>query len=108
MSCNNLTVNVVAEGLMILPAGEKHGHVESATPSTIVYGNTGSYGPDARVSIYQGSERVSLIEVQQNFCFLEAGNVTAKTLSGKAARMKTVEGSYAEGRGGQVIIEGVG
>ena len=107
MSCNNLNVSVVASGLTIVPAGEVHGHVETATPSTIVYGNSGYYGPDARVAIFKGNERVSLIEVQQNYCFMSAGNITVKNLAGAAAKFKTVGGSEAEGRGGQVIIEGV-
>ena len=102
MSCNILTVKATG-GLFLYPAGEKHGHIESSSPSTVVYGNTGYYGPDAKLSIYKGDENIAGIEVQQNYCMVEAGDITVTTLFGNV-NVKKIPGSYSGGKGGEVIV----
>ena len=107
MSCNDLTVSTTLPGVSIAPAGEIHGHVESAVPNAITYGNTGAYGPDAKVYVYENSKVVAILEVQQNYCFLEAGSVNCKVEAG-TCKVDTTEGAYSGGIGGQIRILSVG
>lgn len=102
MSCNNLTVSVNRPNTTIFSGGCDHGHVESATPTMIVMSNTGYYGPDGRIVIQENGTTTAIYEVQQNYCFLEAGSVTVTKLSGKDYHFVTTEGSYSTGDGGQV------
>jgi hypothetical protein len=106
MSCNNLIVSTGVPNTTIAPAGEIHGHVESALPTQIVYGNTGAYGPDARMYVYSGSTLVGILTVQQNFCFLEAGTITWSATSGNI-QCDVTEGSFASGTGGKINIVSV-
>ena len=107
MSVNNLTVTSVAPGITMIAGSQIHGHVASATPQTIVYSNTGYYGPDGRIVLYRNGKQVSLIEVQQNYGLLKAGHVTAKVVSGESVNFKITEGSFNDGVGGTVLIESV-
>lgn len=107
MSCNNLTVSTSIPGVTISPAGEIHGHIDAALPTQIVYGNTGSYGPDAQLRVYKGSDLVAVLHVQQNYCVMSAGKVNANVVAGKCA-VTTNEGSFGNGTGGTVTIVSAG
>lgn len=107
MSCNDLTVSTTIPGVTISPAGEKHGHIENALPTQITYGNTGAYGPDAKIYVYKDLVIAAVLEVQQDYCFLEAGKITVTLDSGKCT-WDITEGAYAGGIGGQVRIITVG
>jgi hypothetical protein len=61
------------------------------------------YGPDCTITLTVGGS-ISKIEVQQDYCFFEAGNVTATVLSGYAQISKEAAGSYSQSLPGQIWL----
>ncbi len=54
-----------------------------------------SYGPDCTITVQGSGTNVATLQVQQNFCSLKAGQVTASVTSGSAALIGTASGSYS-------------
>jgi hypothetical protein len=106
--CNNLTVNVSAPGWTVdgnIQITCNHGNVVSQTSNAVVLSNSGYYGPDCRIGFTNGSSP-SVIEFQQNYCFLSAGNISVSPLAGPAPQYTKQEGSYSSGTGGVVNVTG--
>lgn len=86
----------------------KHGYLQSITPSnsnasTIVLTQSLSYGPDCTITFTVGS-CTAQIQVQQNYCALEAGSLTASVISGTASITSTQPGSYEGNEPGVVDV----
>ena len=68
------------------------------------------YGPDCLISV--GSDGrdwqqfTSKTGVHQNYCFLEAGEITVTHKSGPKPIYTIIRGSYSDKRGGQVKVTG--
>jgi hypothetical protein len=88
--------------------GCDRGYLGNISPSQdntnlVVLGQSLSYGPDCTVAIRVGGS-ISVIRSQQNYCFMEAGNVLAHVVSGRAVIDRTEPGSYARSQPGKVWV----
>lgn len=107
--CNNLTVelnsnewNVDSNNISCT-----HGHVEYSADKLVVMTNTGYYGPDCRIGFLNPTkEKQAVVEFQQNYCGMEAGDITVKSISGPKPDAEINEGSFSGGKGGKVTISG--
>ena len=106
--CNNLTIKVTSSGWTIDDIDCTHGHVESSTDKVVVLSSTGGmHGPDCRIGFKNPTkDQYAIVEFQQNYCFLEAGDITVKSINGPKPDKIITGGSYADGKGGKVIISG--
>ncbi len=107
-ACNNLIINLKVPDWRIVSDKSdecRHGHIENISPdgSTALLSNTGSYGPDCRLQM-SSSAATSLVEFQQNFCFLAAGNITVTPISGANPDYTKKKGAYSGGKAGTVVI----
>jgi hypothetical protein len=62
-------------------------------PSVLLFQQSG-FGPDCTITVSKGSA-TAVLSVQQNFCGLAAGNITATVTSGSATMNGTSTGSFA-------------
>lgn len=81
-----------------------HGTNEGTSPDegtalTTKLKQSATYGPDCTITFSTGAA----IRVQQNYCGLAAGKVTAKVVTGDVKITKTQNGSYND-RPGQVWV----
>jgi hypothetical protein len=85
----------------------EHGYFTSAKPSSsnvnvVTVEQSTVYGPDCNIT-FNAKQRIYVIRVQQNFCFLSAGKITASVVSGPAVITRTAEGSVS-GTPGRVWV----
>ena len=97
-SCNNLIINLKVPGWRIVSDTSNechHGHIQNISPdgSTALLSNTGYYGPDCRLQM-SSATGTSLVEFQQNFCGLAAGNITVTPISGARPRLHQNQGVF--------------
>ena len=107
-SCNNLIINLKVPGWRIVSDPSDtchHGHIENISPdgSTALLSNTGYYGPDCRLQM-SSSTGSSLVDFQQNYCLLAAGDITVTPISGANPDYTVRKGAYAGGKAGTVNI----
>ncbi len=107
-SCNNLIINLKVPGWRIVSDTSNechHGHIQNISPdgSTALLSNTGYYGPDCRLQM-SSATGTSLVEFQQNFCGLAAGNITVTPISGARPDYTKTKGSFSGGKAGKVDI----
>jgi hypothetical protein len=69
------------------------GEISPDQPAVVTVYQSGSYGPDCIITL-SGDKETAVVSVQQNFCGLAAGEVTAKVVSGNARHVRTVKGAY--------------
>lgn len=92
-SASQVTVNCRhAYSTKYLPATKA---IDAGKPAIITLEQSLPYGPDCTLSVTGGGDS-AVLTVQQNFCTLEAGTITASVTSGNATRTGSVEGSYAD------------
>ena len=112
MSANTLTIKITDDakekGWVFSNPGKIttiHGEVSSADQHKVVLKSTGAYGPDAVIQMNcEKSDAGSIMELQQNYCFMKAGQIHVTHKDGKFPNYKIKMGSYADGRGGEVTI----
>ena len=106
--CNNLTVVLNSNEWTVDTNNTcAHGHIEYSTDTLVIMTNTGYYGPDCRIGFSNVTkEKHAIVEFQQNYCCMEAGDITVKSISGPKPNVEIEEGSYSGGKGGKVIISG--
>ncbi|MCF1431527.1 MAG: hypothetical protein LPH20_11850 [Shewanella sp.] len=73
-----------------------------------VFGQTTfGYGPDIDIEFTdKNSGKTAKINIQQNYCFLEAGDINVKSIKGKFEDSVT-EGSYADTKPGVISISSI-
>lgn len=86
----------------------KHGSFKRAAPTmsdvqTVSMSQSSSYGPDCKAT-FNANNETYVIHVQQNYCYWEAGTITASVISGNAAISGTQEGSFSRGIPGSVSV----
>lgn len=75
----------------------------STLPAVLQLGQSAAWGPDCTVTVSQGSQ-TAILQVQQNYCALGAGQITASVTSGPATLQGSVIGSYPLGLPGTVFF----
>ena len=75
----------------------------SQSNTNLVVLEQSSWGPDCAVAIRVGGS-MSVIRSQQNYCALEAGNVLAHVVSGRAVIDRTEPGSFIRGEPGKIWV----
>jgi hypothetical protein len=111
--CNTLCVAVNPDiGWMLntdITTSCLHGDpLVAVTPTlAILAPDEGFYGPDCRLGFVNPTTgTLSIMEFQQDYCFLEAGQITVSHIQGPALQYTVIPGN-ANGRiGGAVIITG--
>ena len=85
----------------------KHGYFMGKTPLSDINfvraQQSNVYGPDCTFT-FNANEKTYRIRAQQNYCFLEAGDVTARVVSGDAQITGTENGSVSNDRPGRVKV----
>jgi hypothetical protein len=86
----------------------KHGHFKRATPTAsdvhmVSMSQSSSYGPDCSAT-FNANNQTYVVRVQQNYCYWEAGTITASVTSGNAVISGTQEGSFSSGTPGSVSV----
>lgn len=112
--CTNLMVFVLSSSSQ----GSRIQKVECSSGYTIEYNPQQSFsatapalltfsqdlsGPNCTITVAQGGV-TAVLQVQQNECVAEAGDITASVTSGPAVLQGTVGGSYADGIPGTVFF----
>jgi hypothetical protein len=95
--CNELDINLTASGWEIAPSDETctHGFVASSSAAQVVLKISGFYGPDCRLGFTNSSTgALSIVEFQQDYCGLEAGDITVTSIEGPVPQYTVTEGSY--------------
>lgn len=77
--------------LFLLPAS---GNIAPGKPAVLFFKQSAIHGPDCTIRLKRGKSKTAVLSVQQNFCGLEAGTVTASVTSGQATFNAKAEGSY--------------
>jgi hypothetical protein len=62
------------------------------------------YGPDCTVTISSNDGTKCVIQAQQNYCFMEAGGITVRSLDGHRITYHSDEGSFRERLQGSVMV----
>ena len=79
--------------------------LEAVTPTLAILTPEGFYGPDCRLGfINQSTGAQALVDFQQNYCLLKAGEITVTPIDGPAPQYTVNEGSYIQANGGTVTI----
>jgi hypothetical protein len=107
--CNNLTVTVNSDGWNVDTNSTScaHGHIEYSGDKLVIMTNTGYYGPDCRIGFLNPTKgQQSIVEFQQDYCCMEAGDITVTLKSGQKPNTVITEGSFKDGKGGKVTING--
>lgn len=113
-SCDHLRVyptNATGNVISIPAKGVAcaHGYGGSASPSmsNVKYVNvrqSNSYGPDCNIT-FNANNQIYVVRVQQNYCSLKAGSITASVVSGNATITKKQTGSQWHGRPGKLYVK---
>jgi len=84
----------------------KHGKVVSEKANKVVIGSVsgGLYGPDCRVRFMGPNDGYSVVNFQQNYCVLEAGDITVKRILGAKPQYTADPGSFKPAEPGKVSI----
>ncbi|MCF1429059.1 MAG: hypothetical protein LPD71_05455 [Shewanella sp.] len=101
--CNGLEVNVygqildnyTAVGPPVMTHGSYDGcHMQGGVCDKYTFNQGAVWGPDATLTFKNKTTgKLVKVEIQQNFCFLEAGDITVTPLQGKWV-YQTHTGSY--------------
>ncbi len=85
VSCTHGNANVVPSSSSIGPN----------QPGLVALNQSVGFGPDCTITVQGSSSNVATLSIQQNFCGLKAGQITASVVSGSAALIGTASGSYS-------------
>jgi hypothetical protein len=81
------------------------GNQVSLTTIQAILNSGGGFGPDCIIAFSNSSTgAVALVQMQQDFCFLEAGAIHVSPSQGPTPQFTTQDGSYADSLGGLVTI----
>lgn len=69
------------------------GEISPDQPAVVTVYQSAGRGPECTITL-SGDKETAAVSVQQNFCGLAAGEVTAKVVSGNAKHVRTVKGAY--------------
>ena len=108
LPCNELNINLTASGWEIAPSDEPciHGFVASSSATQVELRISGFWGPDCRLGFTNSSTGAqSIVEFQQDYCGLEAGDITVKSIEGPIPQYTVTEGSYPS-EPGNVTVTG--
>jgi hypothetical protein len=95
--CSGLIINNNASGWVVAPSDETctHGFVASSSPTQLVLEISGFYGPNCRIGFTNSSTgALSIVDFQEDYCALEAGNITVTSLQGPVPQYTKTTGSY--------------
>lgn len=70
-------------------------------PAVLSFMQSAGWGPDCTITVSKGSS-TAVLAVQQNYCALKSGSVTASVVSGSATMNGTSQGSFGSGLPGLV------
>lgn len=82
-----------------------NGGISSGQPAVVFLYQSGSRGPECTITL-SGEKETAVLAVQQNYCGLAAGDITAKVVSGNAKLVRTVKGGFASTPGMAVFSLG--
>lgn len=104
-SCNNLDVNLYADGWQIMPKQVScdHGKVAEVDATHAIFTTIGTYGPDCTI-LFTKKGGSSFVRFQQNFCVTEGGNITVTYLKGMKPDYIIQEGSFNPPTDGSVAV----
>lgn len=68
--------------------------IAAGKPAVIVLQQS-AYGPDCQISVRGGGGDTAVLAAQQNFCGLQAGDIRASVVSGRATFNGKAEGSWS-------------
>ena len=97
LPCNELNINLTASGWEIAPSDETctHGFVASSSATRVVVKISGFFGPDCRLGFTNSrTGALSIVEFQEDYCGLEAGDITVTSIEGPVPQYTVTEGSY--------------
>jgi hypothetical protein len=103
-SCRDLMVVIAGSSGAVTNVNCRHGYylntlpdggrIAPGKPAVLLFVQSEVYGPDCTIQVTQGN-RTAVLSVQQNFCSLEAGSITASVKSGPATFNTQAEGAYS-------------
>jgi hypothetical protein len=68
------------------------GEVSAGRPVVVTLEQSSAYGPECTISI--GGQDRATVALQQNFCFLKGGAITASVVNGNATLTETIRGGF--------------
>jgi hypothetical protein len=106
LSCSDLLVVITDASAPSISVGANvvcnHGYYvttvpirSSSLPIVVLLEQSAVYGPDCTITVSKGGS-TAVLAVQQNYCALEAGTITATVQSGNATATGSAGGSYAD------------
>ena len=105
LSCQNLLVSVSigSQSITITNVACDHGYDHGTLPSppgstARLLQQSPSFGPNCTLTLSNGG----VFWVQQNYCYLEAGTVSAGVIQGNVSITRKVQGSYGQSQPGIV------
>ena len=69
------------------------GEISPDQPAVVTVYQSAGRGPECIITL-SGDKETTVVSMQQNYCGLAAGEVTAKVVSGNARHVRTVKGAY--------------
>lgn len=71
-----------------------NGGISTGQPAVAIVYQSAGRGPECTITV-SGEKETAVLAVQQNFCGLAAGEITARVVSGNAKLVRTVRGGFA-------------
>ncbi len=109
-TCSVLNIyfdGILKDGWSLLGCHCSKGNIRNVTTTYVMTVQSPIYGPECKIEFQKGDYK-ALYRVQQNYCFLEAGNITVQfigtgdTKNPDALRYTITPGSYGDDREGKV------
>jgi len=71
------------------------GKISTGQPAVVSVFQSAGRGPDCTITV-SGDKETAVLSMQQNFCGLAAGEITAKVVSGPARHVRSVRGGFPD------------